>query len=784
MIGTRETKALLWSASIFALSFTTQAAAQDAAAAQDDQSGFAIEEIVVTANKREQSINDVGMSINALGADELRNKGIQDVEGLALAVPGLTFTRTQFDEPVYTLRGIGYVESSLAANPAVSVYVDEVPLPFPSMTRGAVLDVQRVEVLKGPQGTLFGQNSTGGAVNYVAAKPGEEFEAGMEATYGRFGSIHFDGFLGGPLSDKIGARLSMATNQGGAWQMSQTRPSDELGDKNELAGRLLVEFSPSDSLHLTLNVNGWQDKSETQAPQHKGVFPAVPTIPLDPLLIAQPIVGEDARLADWNDGIDFDRDTTFYQTALRADWDLRDNLTLTSITSYQELNRDAIGDADATPGESLHLQTGGDIESFVQEVRLAQTSGSVRWMAGFNYQNDDIYDLQTVYIDTGTSSTVDLGLLGAYHFPYFDNITNNDVETWAVFGHGEVDLSERLILEVGLRYTDSTNNFSGCSADPGSGELAQLFSTLQLVGVFLFGANPTTAATPGECVTLVDANFNVGSTSDVLAEDNLSWRVNLNWFASDDVLLYANASTGFKAGNFPNLSASEGGQFLPVTQEKLLAFEAGAKLSVPQRNMQINGAAFYYDYTDKQLRGRVQDPLFGQLEALVNIPKSHVWGAEIQWLWQPIENLRTNLNATYVNTQIDGSFVNYTQFGDTVDFGGNRFPYSPKFQMNGDIDYSFPTSWSGLEWFTGVSAHYTSATKGGLSNRPELMIDNYFLLDLRAGIRAEDDSWRIAFWGKNVTNEYYIVNVLKAQDNVIAYAGRPVTFGVTAGVRF
>lgn len=755
-----------------------------ASAAEDPGAGFFIEEVVVTANKREQSVNDVGMSINVLSGDELKAKGVRNVEDLAFAVPGLTFTRTQFDEPVYTLRGIGYVESSLAANPAVSVYVDEVPLPFPSMTRGAVLDVERVEVLKGPQGTLFGQNSTGGAVNYIAAKPTDEFEGGVDLTYGRFGSVQANGFVSGPIvADKVAARLAVGTTQGGAWQKSQTRPSDELGDKDELIGRLLVEVNPSDDVRLTLNLNGWRDKSETQAPQHKAVFAAVPSIPLDPLLIVQPIVGKNARLADWNDGIAFDRDTEFYQAALRAEWDIQDNLTLTSITSYQKLNRDALGDADGTPGESLHIGTGGDIESFVQELRVSGQTEKVNWMVGANYQKDDVYDLQTIYLDTGTSGSVDLGPLGFYHFPFFDNITNNDVETWAIFGNGEITLTDTLSLDIGARYTDSSNKFEGCTADPGTGELASLFSVLQLVGTF-YGANPTTSATPGECITLVDADYNVGSTTDELNENNLSWRVNLNWFASDNILVYGNASKGFKAGNFPNLSASTSAQFIPVTQEKLMAYEIGFKASVPDQDMQINGAAFYYDYTNKQLRGRVQDPLFGQLEALVNIPDSHVWGLEAQWIWRPVDGLQTNLNVTYLETEIDGSFVNYTQFGDTEDFGGNEFPYSPNFQANADVDYHAATSWDGIDWFVGASAFYTGSTKGGLSNRPELVIDNYFLLDLRAGIRSDDERWSLTVWGKNVTDKYYIVNVLKAQDNVIAYAGRPATYGVTAAFRF
>ncbi len=769
------------SVSLLAVASLAAGAAEQTSEADD----VFFEEIVVTANKREQSINDVAMSISAFQGDELRARAIRGVEDLASAVPGLTFSRTQFDEPVYTIRGVGYVESSLAANPAVSVYVDEVPLPFPSMTRGAILDVERVEVLKGPQGTLFGQNSTGGAINYVAAKPGEEFEAGLNASYGRFNAKQFDGFVSGPISDKIGARLSVGVTEGGAWQVSDTRPEDELGDRDEIVGRFLLDIHPSDDVRLLLNLNGWRDKSDTQAAQHKAIFGAVPGVPLDPLLLVQPVVGENARLADWNEDGDFKRNTSFYQAALRAEWDISDSVTATSITSYQKLERDALSDSDATPGEALHIGTGGDVKSFVQELRLSGTTGTATWMVGANYQKDDVFDLQTIYIDTGTSSSIDLGPLGFYHYPYFDNISTNNAETWGVFASASFDLSDTLQLEVSGRYTEAKNEFEGCTADPGSGELASLFATLQLVGIFTAGANPTTAATPGECVTLVDADFNVGPSSDVLDENNVSWRANLNWTpGGGDLLVYASASQGYKAGNFPNLSASSASQFIPVTQERLIAYELGIKAPLRSQNMQVNAAAFYYDYTNKQLRGRVQDPLFGQLEALVNIPESHVWGLEGQWSWQPTRNLKASVGATYLETQIDGSFVNFTQFGDTQDFGGNEFPFSPKFQANADVSYSAATSWTGIDWFIGSSAFYTSSTKGGLSNRPELDINSYFLLDMRAGLRADDESWSVMLWGKNITGEYYLVNVLKAQDNVIAYSGRPATYGVTLSFQF
>jgi outer membrane receptor protein involved in Fe transport len=221
-----------------------------------------------------------------------------------------------------------------------------------------------------------------------------------------------------------------------------------------------------------------------------------------------------------------------------------------------------------------------------------------------------------------------------------------------------------------------------------------------------------------------------------------------------------------------------------VTQEALTAYEAGVKASLPEAHMQLNAAAFYYDYNDKQLRGRVTDPIFGQLEALVNIPKSHIWGLEGQWMWRPVEALTLNVGATYIETEIDGAFSNFSQFGGPPQsFSGNAFPYSPKVQVNAGLDYRHPLTDS-LTAFAGVDVTYRSKTKGGLEDDPRLAIDRYALVDLRVGVQSGPGRWKVMVWGRNVGDTYYWNNVLKAQDNVIRYAGRPATWGVTASHEF
>lgn len=301
--------------SIFAMQ--SPAIAQTASAEPQAESG--IGDIIVTAQKREQALNDVPLSITAASGEKLQDQGITDVADLGKIVPGFNYTESAFATPVYTLRGIGFYDTSLAAKPTVSIYQDQVAIPFSIMTRGATLDLERVEVLKGPQGTLFGSNATGGAINYIAAKPTTTFKAGLDASIARFGEVTAGGFVSGPISDTISARVAVRTEQGGAWQRSYTR-DDKLGDRNFTTGRLLVDFEPSDALRFELNLNGFIDKSDGQAAQLIGVVPLG-----NPARAGEsysyPIAPLNNRAADWTPGQDPKRDDWYYQASLRGDLD-------------------------------------------------------------------------------------------------------------------------------------------------------------------------------------------------------------------------------------------------------------------------------------------------------------------------------------------------------------------------------------------------------------------------------------------------------------------------------
>lgn len=228
-----------------------------------------LSEIVVTAQRRSEKLSDVPLSITAASADQLKAIGVQGPKDLEKLVPGFTYQLSSYGQPVYTIRGVGFLDTALGISPGVSIYVDQVPLPYAPMAAGAPLDVERVEVLKGPQGTLYGENSTGGAVNYIAAKPTHDFQTGFDLSFGRFDAVNAEGYVSGPLTDSLTARLSARTEQSGPWQKSYTR-NDQLGARHFTAARLLLDIDPNDRVHFELNANGWIDTSDTQAAQFFG----------------------------------------------------------------------------------------------------------------------------------------------------------------------------------------------------------------------------------------------------------------------------------------------------------------------------------------------------------------------------------------------------------------------------------------------------------------------------------------------------------------------------------
>jgi outer membrane receptor protein involved in Fe transport len=756
-----------------------------AARAQTPADATFPEEIIVTAQKREQSLNNVPITITAATGETLRERGINSVADLPRLVPGFTVQESGFNSTSFTLRGIGFFNSDLATPPAVSVYLDEAPIPYPGMTKLTAFDLERVEVLKGPQGTLYGQNATGGLVNYIAAKPTNSFQAGLDLDYGRFNRVSLGGFVSGPLTENVSARLAIRGRRGDPWQYSITRPGDHLGRIRELQGRATIDFHPGDRFTSRLTFTATHDGSDSLAAQFIGaalVYPALGA----PGLATFPVVTK-PRAADWSptrsdtgEPFPYASDTNLYQLSWRNEYILSDAVKLTSLTSASRFRLRYGQDADGTPFHiDEAIDRGGNVHSFFQELRLSGKTDKLTWLVGANYTNDLVKDAQlNFFVDKDGCQLVksvdpqaycDSGLLTGHL----------RVKTYSAYGHAEYELTDKLSVEGGLRYNDDHRTFDNCAITT-TDHFARYFNIFQAI---FNGGAPIDPLVPGRCYVFDPAN-NFRPVNDihrVLNQDNISWRGGINWKPQHGVLIYANVSKGYKAGTVPVVGAATTNQFKPVTQESVLAFETGFKASLLDHKLQLNAAAFYYDYRNKQLRGSLLDPAFGPLEALVSIPKSRVYGAEMQAVARPIEGLIVDTALTYVNTKIQ-RFTGYDAFANFGDQSGTPFPFSPKWQSVTDISYKRPLSskWDG---FVGGSITYNSKTFSGVGAVPILTIGSFTLFDARIGVETSDGRYRISVWGKNIANKYYWNNVFAYGNTISRFVGQPATYGVSLSYR-
>jgi len=742
---------------------------------QTETAGNSIPEIVVTAQKRQQSVNDVGMGITALSADRMQALGVTDTADLAKVIPGFTFAESQKASPIYTIRGVGYYDDSLAAAPAVSVYTDEVAYPFPIMTKGATLDIERVEVLKGPQGTLFGQNSTGGAINYIAAKPTESLQYGGDLTYGRFNATNVNAFVSGPLTDTLLARVAVSVDEGGAWQTSYTR-GDMLGNQDVVKARLLLEWRPLNDLTVSLNLNGWTDHSDALA---SALFAFVPQDPvIFPAEARQVFAPQRAGTADWTPGVPLRLDEDFYQASLRVDYKISDRVGLTSISSYEHFGQQDGRDIDGSALDVYHLTQDGDIQSYSEEARFhgELLDDRIQWILGGSFDDDRTHEYNTEYL-TNDSLALAFSAFGLPAFSGVGQLADNDVRTRSGFGNIEFAPVDAITLHAGARFTQSDTSFSGCSPTIDAALSEGITGVANLIRGGA-GLPPISPVQIGQCTT-INQSLEPALIPGELDQNNVSWRTGIDWKPVHDTMTYFSVSKGFKAGSFPTVGAPSYIQYVPVTQESVLAEELGIKTNFGMPSFHMDAAIFNYDYRDKQFRARTIDPLgvFGAVEALINIPRSQVRGAEMSTTWRLTADLTLNGSATYLDTKVTSHFENYDPLGTPVNFFDEAFPFTPKWSGQFGPYFEHPLDGQ-MKGFLAVNYNYQSKTTSAFGDNGLFYIGGYGLLDAQTGVSGNDGRWRVALWGKNITNRYYWTDVFRESDNISRHVGMPATFGI------
>ncbi|QIB64569.1 TonB-dependent receptor [Kineobactrum salinum] len=774
-----------------------------------------LEEVVVTAQKRSQSANDVGITINAFTGEQLKDFGVLTAEDIAMMTPGLTVNETAATGvPLYSIRGVGFQDYSTAASSTVGIYFDEIAMPYTVMTRGLVFDTERVEVLKGPQGDLYGRNTTAGQINFISNKPTRELEAGVSASYGNFSTYEVEGFASGG-NELVQGRVAFKTSQSNeGWQKSTTR-DDELGEKDVSALRGIVNFDPTDTLRLQLTAHYVTDKSENKA---NAVFSGTevglgefsnPYTPLEEYLLPTGsnfgqtppwYASDDSQAADWTNsytspitGKTFDirpqRDNQLTGFAARLEWDVA-GTTVTSITGYNEFERVEANDWDGGfYTDSSNINT-TDLKVFSQELRIAGETGNLNWIAGLYYSTDEMDEYYHYFM---ADSVFGFGSIpwGVDQFaatPILELDTKYEQETdsAAVFGHIEWQFTDTLRLTLGARYTEEERDWAGCTFVAEDGSLGNFLNAQ-------FGAS----LGPGDCGTINDNPdspnyiFSVIGTPDVndafqvfketIETDRWMGKIGLDYALTDDVLLYGMISEGFKSGGFNGANSNTTQQLQPYKEEKLTSYEIGAKATLLDGSMQLNAATFFYDYRDKQEQD-ISVTFVGNISGLTNVPESEIMGAEMDMQWLPSDRLSVNLGVAWLDTEVkkwNAVDPAASAWPVTVrrDVSGIELAQAPEWAYTAMVSYQWPVA-QGLMMEVAGDVSFTDDTTGGID--PENSTEDYTLFNARLGLGPDSGQWRALLWARNLTDEdYYPAAYTGGNGPYVRSYGMPRTYGIT-----
>ncbi|HWA61971.1 MAG TPA: TonB-dependent receptor, partial [Caulobacteraceae bacterium] len=600
-------------AAVAIASAATPAAAQEAAKAPTGAQAAdtaSVGELVVTARRREENLKDVPISVSAVTADVLDRAGAQDITKLQQVTPNLTLqvARGSNSTLIAFIRGVGQQDPLWGFEPGVGLYVDDVYFARPQGAVLDVFDVDHIEVLRGPQGTLYGRNTIGGAIKYVTRPIGSHTEFDIRGTYGSYNERDLTVSLKTPMGDRMGFSAAVTRQVHDGWGHNLNTGAAQY-DKDVAAARFTLEARPTDNLFFRLSGDALRDNS---APRHG--HREVPALNI----AGQPIAGGEVlpNVYDTRAGIG---DTNYVMsegTSLLGEWTVNPHIKLKSITAYRRGHTDTVIDFDELPQPLLDVPGRYNDHQFSQEFQLVYTSDRVQGVAGFYYLNataSGAFDtvVGQLNLTIGTSGAV-------------------DTRSYAGFADFNIDLTDQLSLDVGARYT----------RDEKTGQVyRQNFTGLRSP---LFGA---TNAVPG----LVRSNF-----TNSRSFEKFTPHVSLSYKITPDISSYVSFSQGFKSGGFDMradaiLTPDSVNGYAP---ESVDSYEGGVKADVLDHRLQVNAAGFYARYHDQQVT--IQTPVGASIASQVeNVGQSHMWGGEVEATARVTDELTLNASLGLVKAKFD-----------------------------------------------------------------------------------------------------------------------------------
>ena len=744
----RNYRAAFAAVSTLALMAGAPAVAQDAAA---DEAGSG--DIIVTAQRKSESIQDVPISITALTGETLAAAGIQDTENLMTLTPGLLVQRSVVGK--ISIRGVGNENYTIAGDPGVAVHSDGVYVARAAAGLFDLYDVNRVEVLRGPQGTLYGRNATGGVINVIPNTPSDEYEGGASADYGNYNAFRITGMVNAAVSPTVGIRISALSNTRKGFTINTNagaaaRGFGRLDSKDVFAIRGQVGSLGSGPFQARLSYEYMNDNSNLPAYKYLNRPTALPTSDFgggtnafDKTFLRT--VNQAFELDIPGSGRTVGGDENVFKTtqsslALHMSYDFG-NVTLSSISGFRKTKFNWLNDGDGSNTFYVNYIQQDSSKQYSQEIQLNGGGDSVEWLIG------------GFYFKEAGSSFIALPFTFGAGLPFYISI-DGTAKTKAFAGFGELrwKATNRLKVTLGARYADEKR-------------AAAYIYDINFGSLFRRSPNDR-------------ASFNAFTP-----------RLVVNYEANDDIDVYASATRGFKSGGFNLLAVQPG--FNP---EKVWSYELGFKSKFGGGRGTFNANIFYADYKDIQV-----GQIVNLSSVLTNAAAATLKGGEVELNYRPADGLDIGATLAYLDAKYDkfctGDPTNPTApvttgctAANPIDLGGNRFPRAPELTFSGTIGYTADLGDSGSLGFR-TDARYQSKTFFTQFNRPEISQKAYTLVNGRVTWTSESERFSIGAYVNNIFDKTYFSEVLESgafnpQLVAQAYVAPPRTYGISASAKF
>lgn len=756
--------------SALAAALSAPAFAQDNGALDNDG-----DDIIVTAQRRSESIQSVPIAIQAIGGDDLIDRGVRNPQDLGQYTPNVTITSPAGpgSQPNISIRGIGLNDFNTNNAGPNGVYTDEFYISSPTAQGNSLFDLERIEVLKGPQGTLYGRNTSGGAINFISVRPSQDFSARFHAEYSSFDTVNLEAAVGGGLSEGISARVSGLYNYSRGYVRNTFLDRWENGaDNYALRGQLL--FEPSNDLSILLKV---QYARSSVRPGGYRLIGTLEAANFDPIAV---LLGTPNKCsaADSLAGLCLDlfatpTATDFYsgqynRSVVATTDDLlmtgridyaAGSVDLTSLTGYNRNKRFYPDDTDASPVRILEIDYGTLSNQFTQEFRASQTADSYNWVAGVYYLHEQLNQDQPLYVYQDIDLLFGGPGTGDGVAQIFDTNNRQTTESFAAFGQFEYEVLPDLRLIVGGRYTRDNKSFAANSS-----------FRFQQGGMDSY-APPT----------------GISSTVNALHQQRFNWRLGANYRFSRDVMAYANIATGYKSGGFNGGfivtdAATRAAALAPVRPETVTSYEVGLKSTFLDRRVTLNLAGFYNDYRDQQTLVQVnRDGVV--VFTLDNAERARTYGLDAELTVRPMDGLTLSSQLGLLNSKLT-RFV-ASRDPAAPDYSGNELTFAPPTTFAVAADYE--TDLGGGQLSLHYDGNYRARHFFDPSNTPYAMTPGYWLHNARIAFSFADDRYQLGVFARNFTNTKYIImasDLTLTTGSIQQVYGQPRRFGVDFNMRF